>query len=75
MAEKAIRWSRDPKDTGGYICMPLVRHIPKGRPDWKRTTCPECGAACWRRPSQETLEKAGYTALCIECALKKGESA
>ena len=71
MPEKAIRWSRNPEDTGGYICMPLVKNVPNGRPDWTRSTCPKCGAACWRRPSQEPLEKAGYTALCTVCALKK----
>jgi len=71
MAENRILlWSRDPKDTDGYICMPTKEHIPKGRPNWTPDTCPKCGAACWRRPGQEEMEKSGAVALCTGCALK-----
>ena len=69
---KVLIWSRDPKDLGGYICMPLKANIPEGRKDWTLTTCPECGAACWRRPQQDDLEKTGCISLCTICALRKG---
>ena len=65
-------WPRKPTDSGGYICMPLKANVPEGRKGWTLTTCPECGAACWRRPPQDELEKAGAISLCSVCALRKG---
>lgn len=60
---------RKPDEVGGYLMMPLVANVPKGRPGWKMVKCPECGAACWHRPGQE---KARAIAVCTMCALKHG---
>ena len=59
-------------DSPVYLCMPLKSNVPEGREGWTLTTCPECGAACWRHPSVGKLEKQGYIALCTKCALEKG---
>ena len=68
-------WPRKPTDQGGYICMPLKANIPVGREGWILATCPECGAACWRRPLDRKLEQSGCIALCTMCALRKGARA
>lgn len=58
-------------DRGGYICMPLAENVPEGRPDWRLTTCPECGRECWYRPAAEIAKAQGAAALCTMCALQK----
>ena len=63
---------RKSTDRGGYYCMPLCSNVPKGKPGWRLTTCPECGAKCWRIPLADTVEEQGAKGLCTMCALKKG---
>lgn len=65
-------WPRKPSDQGGYVCMPLQSNVPQGRDDWTLTTCPECGAKCWRLPLTSKAEETGAVALCTMCALQKG---
>ena len=38
---------RKATDRGGYYCMPLYTNIRHGKPGWRITQCPECGAKCW----------------------------
>lgn len=62
-------------DRGGYYCMPLYTNIQHGKPGWRITQCPECGAKCWRIPLAEISEEQGARGLCTMCALKKGVGA
>lgn len=63
-------------DRGGYICMPLRQNVPQGRPEWRLTRCPECGRECWADDKLQQLPLSqGATALCTECALRKGQQA
>lgn len=48
-------WPRKKSDRGGYACMPLKRNVPEGKKGWKLTTCPECGALCWKTPLFESI--------------------
>lgn len=59
-------------DRGGYVCMPLKKNVPEGRPEWTLVHCPECGAECWRDPMCGQVEATGAKALCTMCALRKG---
>lgn len=59
---------RKPDEVGGYLMMPLVANVPKGRPGWKMAKCPECGAA-GQAPEQEQVRA---IAVCTMCALKHG---
>lgn len=63
---------RTKEDRGGYACLPLRANVPQGHPDWKLTTCPECGAECWETPLFLEVKKSGVKGLCTFCALKKG---
>ena len=63
---------RKATDRGGYYCMPLYTNIEHGKPGWRITQCPECGAKCWRIPLAEIAEKQGARGLCTMCAIKKG---
>ncbi len=60
---------RKPYEFGGYLMMPMVANVPKGRPGWKVVKCPKCGASCWHRPGQEMIRA---TAVCTMCSLKHG---
>ena len=62
---------RKSTDRGGYYCMPLYSNVPKGKPGWRLTTCPECGAKCWRIPLADIVEEQGAKGLCTMCALKE----
>ena len=42
--------------------MPLYTNIQHGKPGWRITQCPECGAKCWRIPLAEIAEKQGEVA-------------
>jgi len=59
-----------------YACMPLVANVPDPRHDWTETTCPECGAACWKNQQDEPVLAAAlgpaYTVrfVCTDCALR-----
>ncbi len=61
---------RKATDRGGYYCMPLYTNIQHGKPGWRITQCPECGAKCWRIPLAEIAEKQGARGLCTMCAIK-----
>lgn len=52
--------------------MPLKSNVPEGHDDWTLTTCPECGAACWRHHTVDEQINAGCIAVCTMCALRKG---
>lgn len=52
--------------------MPLYSNIQQGKPGWRITQCPECGAQCWRMPLADIAEEQGAKGLCTMCALKKG---
>lgn len=52
--------------------MPLKRNVPEGKKGWKLTTCPECGALCWKTPLFESIMQTGAIPMCTMCALKKG---
>lgn len=65
---------RKESDRGGYLCMPLCKNLPNGKPGWKKIHCPVCGEMCWQRP-----EDAGVIyhsrldgAVCTRCALELG---
>lgn len=64
-------WPRTSIDRGGYAMMPLKKNIPDGKPNWKLTTCPECGQECWKTPLTKTALSQGAIALCTECAIRK----
>jgi len=61
------------ENTIGYMMMPLVKNVPHpASNDWKRTTCPQCGAACWDRVQiNKEVEKLFCGKLCTKCALSK----
>jgi hypothetical protein len=63
---------RKKTDRGGYLCMPLCKNVPEGKPEWKKVSCPICGEMCWERPGQAgIIEKRKLDgAFCTECALK-----
>lgn len=64
---------RKETDRGGVVLMPLLRNIPVGRKEWELTTCPKCGAKCWRDPLTDyVVENQGATAMCTFCALREG---
>lgn len=65
-------WPRKSSERGGYICMPLKKNVPVGRPEWKQTVCPICKEKCWRLPGTEMAEAQGAIAVCTLCAIKKG---
>ena len=65
-------WPRKKSDRGGYACMPLKRNVPEGKKGTKQTTCPECGALCWKTPLFESIMQTGAIPMCTMCALKKG---
>lgn len=75
-SEKGMQISITPRkitDRGGAVCMPLLRNVPKGRPEWELTTCPKCGAKCWKDPAVDfVVEYQGATAMCTFCALREG---
>ena len=54
---------RKATDRGGWLCMPLVKNGPEGKPGWKKVRCPECGTLCWQRP-----EDAGVVRLHMACS-------
>lgn len=67
--------SSSEKDREGVavICMPLLLNVPYGRSDWYSSTCPACGAKCWRDPVTDHLVKHGMVrAICTFCALREG---
>ena len=49
---KVMITPRKPDEVGGYLMMPLVANVPKGRPCWKMVKCPECGAGVDRNRSR-----------------------
>lgn len=59
-------WPRKKSDRGGYACMPLKRNVPEGKKGWKLTTCPECGALCWKTPLLRTLCRQ-EPSRCVPC--------
>jgi len=65
-------WPRRINDKGGFACMPLQKNVLEGHSGWKLAECPECGRKCWETPALEFVKNQGVTALCTECALKKG---
>lgn len=64
---KATPWEGDP----GIICMPMIKNIPEGKPEWEKIKC-ECGQEAWLRPEAKQIlaEVPGMQAKCTECALK-----
>lgn len=57
----------------GYAWLPLEENIPTPKdPEWKLTTCPECGTACWETPQYRAVRHQGVIGLCTICTLKKG---
>lgn len=56
----------------GWLCMPLVTHVPEGRQGWEKVHCPVCGELCWKRPNDaDVIAKNNLEgALCTSCALK-----
>lgn len=64
---------RTREDSGGYLCMPLVKNVPEGEYGWKQVECPECGRPCWKTQDQAAIIAICRLegALCTECALKK----
>lgn len=55
--------------------LPLVKNVPDGHPGWIRTTCPDCGQACWQLIDDKKAEFLGVTKkLCTECAVRYAES-
>ena len=64
---------RKVSDRGGAVCMPLLVNVPEGHPDWELTTCPKCGAKCWKDKVVDFLvEYQGANAMCTFCALREG---
>ena len=62
---------RKPTDKGGVACMPLLKNVPVGHPEWELTTCPACGAKCWKQPDIDIMIRThGVIARCTMCALK-----
>ncbi|MDD3395146.1 MAG: alanine racemase [Anaerotignum sp.] len=63
------------KGDAGMLCMPLVSNLPdadKKHQDWKKTTCPACGAECWVSDAHQEILKSEpkVKAVCTMCALK-----
>lgn len=68
---------RKTTDRGGILCLPLDENlngdVQAKHPDWKPTTCPNCGRKCWKAPEADRLVKAeGVQLLCTKCALEAG---
>lgn len=64
---------RKPGEKGGIVCLPMVTNIPvPGSKDWKKVTCPKCGADCWESDLARQVIHDGAAAACTMCALKTG---
>lgn len=64
-------WPRQETDKGGILMMPLKKNIPKGKPYWIPTKCPECGKECWKTKEMEYLAKKQEMILrCTECGIR-----
>ena len=61
-------------DRGGIITMPLKVNVPDPNDNsWEETTCPECGAVCWKRPLPKGFSEDMFDGrMCTMCALKRG---
>lgn len=62
----------------GFLCMPLVKHLPadtpRKHPDWKVVPCPACRVACYESADMRgSLEKEPQLVpVCTMCAIKWG---
>ena len=65
---------RKESNKAGWLCMPMVAHVPEGRKGWEKVQCPTCGEPCWKRPTDTgVIDKNNLEgALCTSCALKAG---
>lgn len=67
------------KGERGFLCMPLVKHLPsdvqRKHPDWKTVSCPICRTACYESAAmKETLEREPQLMpVCTMCAIKWGD--
>lgn len=62
---------------GGILALPLVENVPDpGRDDWRRVTCPICGAECWESDGhrQAMAAEPELRAACTACALRGGRA-
>ena len=57
--------------TGGAVCFPRKSAVENGKPGWKLTKCPFCGAECWETPMARGLIAKDPTlrGACTMCAL------
>jgi hypothetical protein len=75
---RKIKPERENPNPKLYVCMPLVQNIPiNNHSDWTKTTCPECGKECWKRPLPKELQglrQAGKEIIevCTHCAIRHG---
>ncbi len=62
---------------GDCLCLPLKENIPEpSNEDWKLTTCPVCGAECWKSDlaRQAMAAMPNLRPMCTACALKHGNA-
>ncbi len=78
MENNTSRYLDDSRHTA-YLCLPRASSLDAGdvmvhHPDWKLTTCPLCGAACYTSPEREETLRANRNLIgcCTLCALKQG---
>ena len=64
---------RKTTDTSGLLLMPLCKHIPEGKPGWKKIKCPICGELCWSRPGDKNAiaDCNLYGAVCTFCGISR----
>ncbi len=66
---------RQQGESGGIACLPMAVNIPKPMSkDWKKVSCPICGADCWESDLARKIIAKGTMVVCTMCALKIGLS-
>ena len=57
--------------TRQIVLLPIMKHVPVGRPGWTPARCPKCQGACWMSPERKALMQRGAEGMCTECALRE----
>lgn len=64
---------RKPGEADGIVCLPITINIPVPKSkDWKKVSCPKCGADCWESDLARQVISGGAAVACTMCALKAG---
>ncbi|HEV3440084.1 MAG TPA: hypothetical protein VG122_22140 [Gemmata sp.] len=64
---------KEPNYGSQTVCRPLRANVPTPRPGWVLTSCPYCGAECWKMDIEPDPLPPDCTFACTDCALKRGQ--